>query len=548
MNFNDSKFAKLDNSNKIAVVGFVVGLLSLLVFNGGFNSLPTLIISFIIFLFTVILVIRFRYSKITVITILLLILSVIYFASSFMVSPVVTAFISSVIPASLICFVTILAILNKESKLFLFRLLTLIGVVTAIFGICLCFLPIEVPGGTIDGRLMFPFQYANTSGIWYLIVAILCWQTQNFKYRVASVLPIAALLLTKSGGAIAIFVIVAIIYIVRWFWFEKHERKFNILAILFIVCSCAAGVIFALNNTERIFQASQTFIERFIQIFDGWNLLLTSPLIGVGPDQWQFIYPYIQSAQYTASKIHCGYLQIALDGGLIALAVFLIFVIYSVINLINNKKWTMLLCASVILVHSLIDFDFSYPFMMLLLFIFLDDKKFDIKFIVNLIITFIALCFVVVGIYFSIQLNNVVNLPTKVNQSKEIKIDSQPEYILNDVKASTYLTIVLSKAQMNQEAYNLCLNTRYASSTQEVFVLDCLVKQQKFEEAKQFLDYILSSQPYNVDLYENVYGYISEKNNSDMADVYNKCVEHSNNLIKLGFATHLSSQKQFDLL
>ena len=48
---------------------------------------------------------------------------------------------------------------------------------------------------------------------------------------------------------------------------------------------------------------------------DAAAVVAANPALGIGPDVWRFLYPYVQSAQYTATSVHCGYLQIALDAG-----------------------------------------------------------------------------------------------------------------------------------------------------------------------------------------------------------------------------------------
>lgn len=82
----------------------------------------------------------------------------------------------------------------------------------------------------------------------------------------------------------------------------------------------AAAVAGGLVASDRLDQATRTFAERFVQMGDALSLLSSSPALGVGPGQWRFLYEDVRSADYVANVVHSGYFQVALDGGLIALA------------------------------------------------------------------------------------------------------------------------------------------------------------------------------------------------------------------------------------
>ena len=71
--------------------------------------------------------------------------------------------------------------------------------------------------------------------------------------------------------------------IIRWFKYEYHPKIYNVISIGMIVVSILTVVVFIAVFQERIFQSSQSFIERIIQILDAGALILSSPL-GIGSD------------------------------------------------------------------------------------------------------------------------------------------------------------------------------------------------------------------------------------------------------------------------
>ncbi len=57
------------------------------------------------------------------------------------------------------------------------------------------------------------------------------------------------------------------------------------MAIVIYAAIVVAVAIFGILNVDRFYVSSQTFIERFIQMGDGISVWLTSPILGIGPDQ-----------------------------------------------------------------------------------------------------------------------------------------------------------------------------------------------------------------------------------------------------------------------
>lgn len=211
-------------------------------------------------------------------------------------------------------------------------------------------------------RLALPLQYPNASGTLFAVGALLACTSRDRRLRSFAVAPFYALFLTQSGGALLACALAATVFLLpdlrpraEGFGASALISVFGALLAFFADVSLAppAGIVVAVLSIavvwklgtqrsssysnkgrfvvmaaalalvipaafllqDRIAEASQTLIERFIQISDGLALLGANPLLGIGPDQWQFAYQEIQSAQYQANVIHCSYIGLALDGG-----------------------------------------------------------------------------------------------------------------------------------------------------------------------------------------------------------------------------------------
>lgn len=271
-------------------------------------------------------------------------------------------------------------------------------------------MPGAVEGAVNAGRMQFPFQYANTSGIFYAACAVLALGSNNGRLRRAAVFPLAALLFTQSAGACGLFACAfAVLCACRW-----REGAFTRVTELALLAACAAGAFalcfaagegwalvaaagaFAagslalgrldkarsakraavvacallaacvlacaglLVQTGRVAQAGQTFVERLIQMGDAGAVVAANPVLGIGPDAWRLLYPYVQSAQYTATSVHCGYLQVALDAGLVGAALLVVAVVVGAKRAVSCGNVPVACAILMIAVHGVFDIDFQF--------------------------------------------------------------------------------------------------------------------------------------------------------------------------------------------
>lgn len=191
-------------------------------------------------------------------------------------------------------------------------------------------------------------------------------------------MPFIALVLTRSVAVAILFVFGLMIYLIL----EKRSMASFLLAVFgLVLILCIYEMM-----SGRIVESVQTFIERIIQIYDGLRLAGPSPFIGIGPGAWRQSYRFVQSAQYSANVIHCGYLQILLDGGIFALTAFLWFCITRMLCIFkerSNIPHSSFVVAGIVLMllHFMVDIDIQFAFIDLLLVLFLSrgNEKYSIK-------------------------------------------------------------------------------------------------------------------------------------------------------------------------
>lgn len=265
-------------------------------------------------------------------------------------------------------------LLPARSRGVVLRLVGWLGAAVAAVSLCVYTGAFEAAGFLAAGRLNSFFQYANTAGVWFGAVALVGLACGNGYLKAAATLPLTCLLLTKSAGATLVFAVGAALFcalawargnrratvdvalavvaagvagavvlaipwaslavaaaaraFVAWLqagvfeapaFGERLSRVSGraVAAVALAACALAAAAV-AVFFADRAAQASQTFVERLIQAHDGVALLAQNPLTGAGPNQWRNLYLYTQTAQYTANVIHNGWLQVLLDGGVVA--------------------------------------------------------------------------------------------------------------------------------------------------------------------------------------------------------------------------------------
>lgn len=207
-----------------------------------------------------------------------------------------------------------------------------------------------------SGRLQSFLQYANTTalllGLGILMAVDRFLTSKKWMTLLALAVLIPAFYLTKSRIGFWIFALVLMLYV-----FSRLKRRGRI-----IFAGCAAVTLLAValvgSRIMRISLFEVTLVERWITYTDALRILATHPF-GIGPGDWQFEHLVFQSAPYYVKYIHCVFLQILLDCGVIGLVCFLYAVVPALIGGLR-KAGLPFFALLLMLMTSALDVHFSF--------------------------------------------------------------------------------------------------------------------------------------------------------------------------------------------
>lgn len=429
------------------------------------------------------------------------------------------------------------------------------GVILSALGILMYAGALPIEGTVSAGRLMFTFQYANTAGLFFAVIAVLCLCGQRGKRQIAAVVPVVALLLTQSGGAISVFLVAFVIIGARWVWREKPSRGLVIAAAIVFLGAIVAVVVVL---QSRITQAAQTLIERVVQALDAFSLLSNNVLLGIGPDQWQFAYPSIQTAQYRAADVHCSYLQVALDAGVFALALLLLMVVLGVVGLVRRREFASALCACMIAAHALVDFDVQFAAMTLLFVLLVSEPCEEpanrvlggrLRVVLCWIVVACAVFGSCVGIYLDARMVAVRSAIAEGEARQAESLVQSDACLRSDVGVRVEVAEALLGAGENEAVLEFTDNAPLANGGTALCRMLSLQRLGADDEARQTMSDALRAFSYDIELYKAVRQYIVE---NDLGEAYVQAFDEAariaNMLADTGRASWLMGQERIDLI
>lgn len=115
--------------------------------------------------------------------------------------------------------------------------------------------------------------------------------------------------------------------------------------------------------------------SRFRYYADALKVIKSSPW-GLGGWGWSRVYHSVQSVDYIGREVHCHYLQVAIEAGIQGLAAFLLAIGALVVRAWRTRGsdgpgWALASAGLALAAHSAIDFDLSYGYLWLLLWVLL---------------------------------------------------------------------------------------------------------------------------------------------------------------------------------
>ena len=231
---------------------------------------------------------------------------------------------------------------------------------------------------SVAGRLSGFFQYPNTYALFMLICLILVMWRFDYKkidwldivYGVAAVFGII------MSGSRTVFVLTAVAVI--WVFAAKSSGKKVIIsvfaagAVVAVILAVAAGSAGILERFTNISFGASTFLGRILYVQDALPLILKHPF-GLGYYGYYFIQQSVQTGVYTVVNAHNELIQILLDAGVIPAVFMGAAVLRSVFTKRTQSRNRIVL--SIMILHSLFDYDFQFLAMGFVLILFLDMRN-----------------------------------------------------------------------------------------------------------------------------------------------------------------------------
>ncbi|MEC0183429.1 O-antigen ligase family protein [Paenibacillus peoriae] len=133
------------------------------------------------------------------------------------------------------------------------------------------------------------------------------------------------------------------------------------------------------TRLENINFQQHSVLERITFYRDASKLIADYPLIGAGGGGWATLYEKYQDYGYTSAQAHNFFMQYLVEVGILGFIIFMTFILYIFYKYIKgyikndeenrDSHFLYLILAMSILLHSLLDFNMSYVFMGILVFI-----------------------------------------------------------------------------------------------------------------------------------------------------------------------------------
>lgn len=216
------------------------------------------------------------------------------------------------------------------------------------------------------------------------------------------------------------------------------------------------------EKVQSIGTSNKSVWERLTFFKDGIKIIKNNFIFGTGGNGWLYNYENVQSYFYESTEVHNYFFKIFIENGIIAVIAYLFIIICFIIELIKKKKINYLDCAFILLtLHSLVDFDLSFYFILLIWSILLriSTNSTSIKsgrhnnFIFTFIIVIDIIGIIFGGLYYNVK-----------NENKELMANIEYEF---DSDKLLNLTIKYNKNEPYYNFNNIYLYIDYSNVSEE---------------------------------------------------------------------------------
>lgn len=332
--------------------------------------------------------------------------------------------------------------------------------------------------------------------------------------------------------------------------------------VAFLLIGTSAKNILPSNMATRLeninFQ-QHSVLERFTFYKDALKVVKDYPILGAGGGGWSSLYEHYQNNPYTSRQVHNFFLQFLIEVGILGFIVFMGFILYIFYKYIRayvkrdkndfENGFFYLIIALSILVHSLLDFNMSYAFMGILVFIGLagmtvamDSKKLKRDWNkTGLRLGYSAVLTIGTVFILFLSISYIGSSNAALKGKSLIGISNSYEEIKNPL-------VEALKSRPNHPESVISL------SALEMTVFRQTQDEQFLNEAYNVLTRALKDEPYNKYLLKQMVNYYDLKGQSDLAlniyldnaDKFNWDIDWYDTIISRSFALGEQALKQND--
>ena len=372
------------------------------------------------------------------------------------------------------------------------------GCMMVIVSVCAWILPEMRDGFWENDRLAGFFQYANTSALFLAVgIIILISEKKVLREKVSAwkavqlIILTVGLLITGSRSVLLLFLAWA-------FYFAFKNRSFRKPFFLAAGMLALIGIAFVLitGNTQNIgriftlFSSNSTLWGRLLYDRDAF-FLLAQKGYGLGRMGYYYSQGTFQSGVYHVRFVHNDFLQTALDYGIVALILLIVFLVWQFLygkQERRSKEILLFLCMA-----GMVDFHYQYLAMLMVAALFLDygegakESRKDLR--ENYVL--LPLLFVVFAYL------GVATGCAKAGRC-DIALSMLPDYTYAQEKQmqstiGTEQSYVLAQQLLQKNEYNIKAYVARGSYYASYFCI---------EECMADFDRVIELDPYNIDYYK----------------------------------------------
>lgn len=384
----------------------------------------------------------------------------------------------------------------------LIALLPLLGSLMTIFSFVMMQFEIFKSSVTVAGRLAGFFQYPNTYAVFMLVCLLISIFRLNFKQLdwleiLYIIVEIFGIYMSGSRTVFALTIFSLILVL------AARKEKLKMLLGIFLVFGVIAGILFFTEDgRELVLRISgmstgfSTFFGRILYVQDAVKLILKHPL-GLGYYGYYFMQQEIQTGVYSVVNAHNELIQAMLDIGIIPGIFLYIGIVKSIFSSRTEARNKIVL--TVLLLHSLFDYDLQFLIMWYVLILFIDlgtIKEYKISGLTKTVSAIVGAA--VIGCAVSVGLSDlfyIINDFSKAEQMYEgntlAKIDSLSE-IESVEELQEKADEILKENEHVAIAYSAKARALFSQGEVEGFIKNKLTALQmapyQYEEYTDYLD------------------------------------------------------------